>query len=280
MGTPSHDTLQAGSKDLAAEASELRKEIIRAFNSCGGGHYGGSLSVIDIVLTLYRKFLRVSPKDPHDPVRDRFILSKGHAAMAYYAVLRKLGFAREPLETYGKFGSVYEGHPDMTTIPGIDFNTGSLGQGLSVGIGMAIALRGTGARVWVVLGDGECQEGQVWEAAMQAARYRIDNICAVIDCNKHQEWGWNYDKTLNNDPVQDIHKKWSAFGWHVLEVDGHDHDALSAAFGEATLLKGLPTLIIANTVKGKGVPMMETDPERFHCTEMTVQEKTEIDKLL
>lgn len=272
--------IQAGSETLAAEALGLRKEIIQAFNSCGGGHYGGSLSVIDIVLTLYRKILRVNPHNPLDPDRDRFILSKGHAAMAYYAVLRKLGFTNAPLETYGKFGSVYEGHPDMTSIDGVDFNTGSLGQGLSAGLGMAIALRKTGSRVWVVLGDGECQEGQVWEAAMQASRYKTDNLCAIVDFNKHQEWGWNYDKSIDNDPVQQIQQKWKAFGWHVLETDGHDHESLARAFDEAIQTKGLPTLIVAHTVKGKGVPMMEQDPVRFHCAEMTIQEQMETDKLL
>lgn len=280
MGNTPQVTVQPGNQTLSAESLALRKEIVLAFNNCGGGHYGGSLSVIDIILTLYRKVLRVSVEDPHNPQRDRFILSKGHAAMAYYSVLRKLGFVNEPLETYGKFGSAYEGHPDMSTIPGIDFNTGSLGQGISVGLGMAISLSGSGSRVWVVLGDGECQEGQVWEAAMQASRYGVDNLCAIVDYNKHQEWGWNYDRSIDNNPVQNIHQKWLAFGWYVIETDGHNHTALLETFEEAAQVKGKPVLIIAHTIKGKGIPMMEADPERFHCTEMTAQEKEEANRYL
>jgi transketolase len=197
--------------------------------------------------------------------RDRLILSKGHAAIALYAVLRRLGFFTAPLGSCGKAGSPLEGHPDMTQLAGIDFSTGSLGQGLSVGLGMALARRGTPAQIWVVLGDGECQEGQVWEAAMLAARLRADNLHAVIDANGFQEWGFTQDAGAPAPPVEDLARKWSAFGWRVEEVDGHDHDALAAAFSAALAANGRPTVTIARTVKGKGSPIIEADPIRFHC---------------
>lgn len=251
---------------LEEEARELRKTILEALFACGGGHYGGSLSVVDLILTLYRNHLRVSPLAPHDPSRDRFILSKGHAAMALYAVLGRLGFFEQPLASYGKVGSPLEGHPDMTVLPGIDFSTGSLGQGLSVGLGMALAL-GRGPRVWVVLGDGECQEGQVWEAAMLAARLGAANLTAVVDANGFQEWGWPAAQQGGvPEPVPELARKWAAFGWRVLEADGHDHEALSATFRLAEASEERPCVVIARTVKGKGLPAIEADPVRFHCT--------------
>lgn len=257
---------------LALEARELRRTILEALLACGGGHYGGSLSVLDLILTLYRRHLRVSPADPRDPGRDRFILSKGHSAMALYAVLQRLGFFDVPLATYGEAGSPLEGHPDMTVLPGIDFSTGSLGQGLSAGLGMALALRRRGPRVWVVLGDGECQEGQVWEAALLAARTGIDNLTAVVDANGFQEWGWAGTGDGRPDPVPDLPAKWAAFGWRVLEVDGHDHDALDEVFRRAVAERGRPSVVIAHTVKGKGVPEIEADPVRFHCVTIEADE--------
>jgi transketolase len=261
---------------LAQEARELRRTILEALLACGGGHYGGSLSVLDLILTLYRRHLRVSPADPRDAERDRFILSKGHSAMALYAVLQRLGFFDVPLATYGEAGSPLEGHPDMTVLPGIDFSTGSLGQGLSAGLGMALALRGasreTGPRVWVVLGDGECQEGQVWEAALLAARTGADNLTAVIDANGFQEWGWAGTGEGKPEPVPDLPAKWAAFGWRVLEVDGHDHDALDAVFRRAAAERGRPCVVVAHTVKGKGVPEIEADPVRFHCVTIEADE--------
>jgi transketolase len=260
---------------LEEEARELRRTIVEALFACGGGHYGGSLSVLDLILTLYRRHLRVSPAAPLDPLRDRFILSKGHSAMALYAVLQRLGFLDLPLAAYGTLGSGLEGHPDMTALPGVDFSTGSLGQGLSVGLGMALALRGLGPRVWVVLGDGECQEGQVWEAAMLAARLGLGNLTAVIDANGYQEWGWAAAtagvEAVDDapEPVPHLARKWAAFGWRVLTVDGHDHEALSATFRLAAAGLGrpaVPTAVLAHTVKGKGLPAAEADPLRFHCT--------------
>lgn len=257
---------------LEEEAQELRRTILEALFACGGGHYGGSLSVLDLILTLYRRHLRVSPENPADPNRDRFILSKGHSAMALYAVLQRLGFFSHSLAAYGTTGSPLEGHPDMTVLPGIDFSTGSLGQGLAAGLGMALALRGRGPRVWVVLGDGECQEGQVWEAAMLAARCGADNLVAVVDANGFQEWGWSAGEVGTPEPVPEIARKWAAFGWHVLEVDGHDHKALSETFRLAESTRSRPCAVIARTVKGKGIRAIESDPIRFHCTTIGADE--------
>jgi transketolase len=261
---------------LAAEAVELRREIIEALYSCGGGHYGGSLSVLDLILVLYRRILKIYPDNPQHPNRDRFILSKGHSSIALYAVLRKLGFFRYPLAEYGQYGSPLEGHPDMTVLEGIDFSTGSLGQGLSVGLGMALALRGMDQHVWVVLGDGECQEGQVWEAAMLAARYRVERLHAVIDVNKFQEWGWSYSPEVNSEPLEQLVQKWSSFGWRVFEVDGHDYESLTTTLLSAAALKDQPSIVIAKTVKGKGYPTIEADPTRFHCTTVSAQEHEEL----
>lgn len=261
--SPSVET-EAGRFDgLAREAAEVRRDIVDALYAAKGGHYGGSLSVADILLTLYRTF-----------DGDRIILSKGHAAIALYAVLSRIGRIDAPLSDYASFGSPLEGHPDMTALSAVDFSTGSLGQGLAVGLGMAIALRGTGSRVWVVLGDGECQEGQVWETAMLAARVEAESLVAVVDVNGFQEWGWS--ASLAPDPVPDIARKWAAFGWNVIEVDGHDHEALAAAYDEAAANVGAPSVILARTTKGKGVPLIERDPVRFHCTTVTDLEHAEI----
>lgn len=259
-----------GELALRDEARLLRRDIVDALYRTGGGHYGGSLSVIDLLLTLYRRQLRISPAAPRDPGRDRLILSKGHAAIALYAVLHRLGYFDEPLDHYASVGSRLEGHPDMTRLPGVDFSSGSLGQGLSVAIGAALALRGTGQRVWVVLGDGECQEGQVWEAAMLAAQRGLDHLYAVVDHNCFQEWGWG------GAPVPAIADKWRAFGWRVREVDGHDVDALEAAYAAMTQTAGAPSLLVAHTVKGKGVPMIEAAPQRFHCDAVTDDEHAAI----
>ena len=271
---------------LAEEATLLRREIVESLYQSGGGHYGGSLSVIDLLLTLYRRQLRVAPAVPRHPGRDRLILSKGHAAIALYAVLRRLGYFMDPLGSYGSFDSPLEGHPDMTRLPGVDFSTGSLGQGLSIGIGAALAVRSTEQRVWVVLGDGECQEGQIWEAAMLAAQVRLGNLHVVIDHNRFQEWGWNRPETAGTAeadarplPIDRMADKWQAFGWRVLEVDGHDFDALERAFRDAAG-RGVhdlgPSVVIAHTLKGKGVPMIEADPVRFHCGAVTAAEHEEI----
>jgi transketolase len=268
---------------LAAEAAALRREILHALYDCGGGHYGGTLSVLDIVLTLYRCQLRVSRQRLDDPLRDRLILSKGHAALALYAVQRHLGFYDHPLAGYGTAASPLEGHPDVAELPEVEFSTGSLGQGLSVGVGMALALReqapetapSSVPRVWVVLGDGECQEGQVWEAAMLGARLGLTNLIAVVDANGYQEYGWASQG--EPCPVPDLPAKLRAFGWRVTEVDGHDHGALARLFDQITAASnkpesGRPAAVVAHTVKGKGVPLAEADPLRFHCTTVTRDE--------
>jgi transketolase len=272
---------------LPDEAAVLRRDIVDALYRAGGGHYGGSLSVIDVLLTLYRRELRVVPAAPRHPGRDRLILSKGHAAIALYAVLRHLGYFADPLAGYASFASPLEGHPDMTRLPGVDFSTGSLGQGLSVGIGAALAVRSTGQRVWVVLGDGECQEGQIWEAAMLAAQASVGNLHVVVDHNRFQEWGWNRPAGAARadappppppPPIDRLVDKWRAFGWRVLEVDGHDFDALERVLREAGGADACapPSVVIAHTLKGKGVSLIEADPMRFHCCAVTVAEHAEI----
>jgi transketolase len=255
---------------LTEEATTIRREIVEALYACGGGHYGGSLSVVDILLALYRCQLRIPPAGVDDPTRDRLLLSKGHAALALYAVQRRVGFYAHALDGYGRASSPLQGHPDVSMLPAVEFSTGSLGQGLAVGLGMALALRGTGPRVWVILGDGECQEGQVWETAMLAARYGVDNVTAIVDVNGFQECGWT--PPLDPAPVPALDAKLTAFGWHVLTVDGHDHDALARTYAAATRIGGRPTAILARTVKGKSVPCVEADPVRYHCTTVTAAE--------
>ncbi|WDE09316.1 transketolase [Thalassomonas viridans] len=263
------------SQSLAEEVYELKGEILKTLYAAGGGHYGGCLSVIDILVVLYRYKLRINPAVPEHAARDRFILSKGHAAVALYAVLQKLGYFQDNLLDYSLFGSALEGHPDMLTVPGIDFSSGSLGQGVSVGLGMALSLPRDN-NVWVVLGDGECQEGQIWESAMLACNTAVSNLKVIVDCNKHQEWGWAERNGEKPAPVSDMVEKWRAFGWHVVECDGHDHRALMAAMDEVDAHSGQPAVIIAHTVKGKGVVAIEKDPVRFHCGTVTEIEHYQI----
>jgi transketolase len=269
-------SVQRSDTPLAEESRELRRDIVQTLYATGGGHYGGCLSVIDLLLALYRRVLRVNPWQPRDSTRDRLILSKGHAALAHYAVLRRLGFFEESLQRYASFGSILEGHPDMLTVPGVDFSTGSLGQGLSVGVGMAHAMRHADARVWVVLGDGECQEGQVWEAAMLAGMCGLGRLHAIVDHNRFQEWGWNAGADGVTPPVLELAEKWRAFGWRVIECDGHDFEALDRAIAVATAPSLQPSVILAATVKGRGVPMCEADPKRFHCDAVNEQEHAAI----
>jgi transketolase len=261
-----------GNLSLYDEAAALRRDVIEALYASGGGHYGGSLSVVDALLVLYRRVLRVAPAVPRHPDRDRFILSKGHAAIALYAVLRRVGFFTEPLSGYGRVGSRLEGHPDMATLPGVDFSTGSLGQGLAVGLGMAMAVRDADRHVWVVLGDGECQEGQVWETAMLASRYRVGNLHAVVDLNGFQECGWPAPHPPNTPPVDNLARRWESFGWRVWHVDGHDHRSLCRVFGAAAAVSACPTVVLSRSRKGKGFPLIEAHPLRFHCTTVTDEE--------
>jgi transketolase len=246
----------ASNEDLTAVAKRLRRHIVTMIGKAGSGHPGGSLSAVEIVTTLYWKVMRHKPTDPHWADRDRFVLSKGHAAPMLYAVLAECGyFPVSELTTLRQMDSRLQGHADRTATPGIEMSAGSLGQGLSFSIGMALAgrLDAQGYRVYVLLGDGECDEGQVWEGAMAAAHYKLDNLTAIVDNNGLQIDGWNRD-VMNLDPLS---RKWEAFGWHVIEVDGHDFNQLFNAFEKAKTVKGQPTIIIAHTIKGKGVSFME-----------------------
>jgi transketolase len=228
----------------------------------GSGHLGGSLSAADILVALFFGEMRAPAADSCTLDRDRFILSKGHGAPAYYAVLARLGyFPREELFTLRQFGSILQGHPDSGCTPGVEIPTGSLGQGLSIANGLALAARlhGHGSRVYVLMGDGEVQEGQIWEAAMTASHYKLDNLVGILDRNRLQIDGHTAE-VMNLEPIAD---KWRAFGWHTLEVDGHDIGALQAAFGACKRAQGVPSIIIAHTVKGKGVSIFEGQ-KKYH----------------
>jgi transketolase len=251
---------------LAAIARECRVQIIRMITHAGSGHPGGSNSVIDMLVTLYfDDRVRVDPKRPDWPDRDRVILSKGHAVPALYAVMARAGFFPESqLITLRKLGSPLQGHPDRTALPGIEAATGSLGQGLSISLGEALGLRmsGSPAGVYCILGDGEIQEGQVWEAAMSGPKlgqptHPLDNLTVILDYNKIQLDDF-VAKVLDLEPVV---AKWQAFGWPVIEINGHQIDQIGKALDQAEATKGTPTLVVAHTVKGKGVSFMENQPE-------------------
>jgi transketolase len=243
-------------KELEDKARILRRHIIQMISAAGSGHPGGSLSAADIVAALYFQELRLDPARPDWPDRDRFVLSKGHAAPVLYAALAERGFFPvEELKGLRRLGSRLQGHPDMSKVPGVEMSTGSLGQGLSAANGMALAARldGREYRVYVLLGDGEIQEGQVWEAAMAAAHYKLDNVTALLDHNGYQIDG-PVREIMSPEPVAD---KWRAFGWHVIEIDGHSMDQILGALAEARATRGRPTMVVAETVKGRGVSFME-----------------------
>ncbi len=237
-------------------ANEVRKDIVTAVHSAKAGHPGGSLSAADIFTYLYFEEMNIDPKDPRKPDRDRFVLSKGHTAPGLYAALAEKGFfPKEDLKTLRHTGSYLQGHPDMKSIPGVDMSSGSLGQGISTAVGMAIAAKisNDDYRVYTLLGDGEIQEGQVWEASMLAAHHKLDNLVVIVDNNNLQIDG---DISEVNSPYP-IDKKFEAFNFHVINIDGNDFDQIDAAFKEARTVKGKPTAIIAKTLKGKGVSFME-----------------------
>ena len=242
--------------ELKKTANEIRKGIIEAVHSAKSGHPGGSLSAADIYTYLYFEEMNIDPADPKKADRDRFVLSKGHTAPGYYSALAHRGFFPvEDLKTLRKTGSYLQGHPDMKHIPGVDMSSGSLGQGISAAVGMAISakLSGDSFRVYTLLGDGEIQEGQVWEASMLAAHRKLDNLVVIVDNNNLQIDGAISDV---NSPYP-IDKKFEAFNFNVINIDGHDFDAIRAAFKEARETKGCPTAIIAKTIKGKDVSFME-----------------------
>ena len=245
---------------LMKTANEVRKGIVTSVHSAKAGHPGGSLSAADLFTYLYFEELNVDPKDPKKADRDRFVLSKGHTAPGLYAALAEKGFfPKEDLITLRHTGSYLQGHPDMKCIPGVDMSSGSLGQGVSAAVGMAIAAKisGDDYRVYTLLGDGEIQEGQVWEAAMLASHHKLDNLLVIVDNNNLQIDG---EITKVNSPYP-IDKKFEAFNFHVINIDGNDFDQIDAAFKEAKSVKGRPTVIIAKTVKGKGVSFMEGKAE-------------------
>lgn len=245
-------------------ARQVRLDIIEMLYRAGSGHLGGSLSATDILVALFFAEMRTKSGDACWPHRDRFILSKGHGAPALYAVLSRLGyFAREELLTLRQFGSMLQGHPDSGCTPGVEIPTGSLGQGLSIANGLALAsrLNGSDGRIYVLMGDGEIQEGQIWEAAMSAAHYGLDNLMAIVDRNRLQIDG----RTAEVMSLEPLPEKWQAFGWHTLEVDGHNIPQLLKAFQTCRGVSGRPSVIIAHTVKGKGVSIFE-DKAKYHGT--------------
>jgi len=257
--------------DLPALARQARWEVIKTVTAAKAGHVGGPLSMMDLLIGLYFKELRIRPEEPQWPDRDRFILSKGHAAVGLYAVLALRGFLPvEELATFDKGDSRLQGHPDVTRLPGVDASTGSLGQGLSVGVGMALGanLSGKDFHTWVLLGDGEIQEGMVWEAVQVAARYKLTNLTAIVDRNGLQQFGLPStsetamtDRGDRRDPWfgVDLAAVFQAFGWRVVEIDGHDYDQIANAYqlARAGDFNNRPTVLIAHTVKGKGLSLAE-----------------------
>lgn len=242
---------------------DLRENVVDMIVEGKGGHIGGDMSVIDILISLYLKNMNVSPANINDPNRDRFVMSKGHSVEAYYAVLAKAGFfdIKEMSSQFSKFGSKYIGHPN-NKIPGIEMNSGSLGHGLPVCVGMALAGKkdDKNYRVYTVLGDGELAEGSNWEAVMAAGHYHLDNLCAIVDRNRLQISG-NTEEVMSHDILND---RFKSFNWHVIEINGHDFDELDGAFEEAKNTKDRPTMIIANTIKGYGSSVMENKANWHH----------------
>jgi transketolase len=245
--------------DLRKKAKELRREILRTICKGGGGHIPASLSIVEILAVLYHDILNVDPGNPKEPNRDRFILSKGHAGVALYAILADRGFFdKKHLETFGKRGTILGGHPDMHKVPGVEASTGALGHGFPFGVGVALAgkIDRKNCRVFVLVGDGECQEGSVWEAALFAPQHKLDKLTVIVDYNKLQALD-KLDKIVSLDPLAE---KWKSFGWEVKEVDGHNISRLQNIFKSLPFVPGKPNLIIAHTIKGKGVSFMENVP--------------------
>ena len=248
-----------GNEQFEKIAAKIRIDVIRAVHNAGSGHPGGSLSAADIVTALYFREMNIDPEHPDMEDRDKFILSKGHAGPVQYAALAERGYYPvEDMMSLRKLGSIFQGHPNMHKVPGIEMSTGSLGQGISASVGMALAnkMDGKKGRVYTLLGDGEIQEGIVWEAAMSAAHYGLDNLCAILDWNGLQIDGKNDDVMT----VKPVDEKFAAFGWNVVVIDGHNFDEIFAALDNARACKGKPTVIIAKTHKGQGVSFMADNP--------------------
>ena len=247
-------------KALKKIALEVRKDIIEAVYSAKSGHPGGSLSIADILTVLYFNQMNIDEEKPDDPNRDRLVLSKGHACTTLYSVLAEKGyFDKEDLKTFRKLGSPLQGHPDMNKVLGIDMTTGSLGQGLSASVGMAIAskMNKAGCKIYCILGDGEIEEGQIWEAAMSASKYKLDNLCVILDNNNLQIDG----EIEKGGGMNNITEKFLSFGFNVVNINGHNIDEIIDAITTAKQTKGKPTIIIAKTIKGKGVSFMENKAE-------------------
>ena len=255
---------------LKSLARTIRVDILTMLNKAHSGHTGGSLSAVDILVSLYFYKMRHNPQNPQWPDRDRFVLSKGHGAPALYAILARSGyFDLSELMNLRKLGSILQGHPDMKATPGVDISTGSLGQGLSMANGMALALKldKRPSRVYALMGDGENQEGQIWEAAMAAAHYKLDNVCGILDHNGLQIDG-PVNEIMRIEPIAD---KWACFGWEVFRVNGHDFQEIISALNKAETVKNKPSLIVARTVKGKGVSFFEGKVE-YHGVPPTDEE--------
>ena len=267
----SHDNrFDLSTTELKEIAKKLRRHVITMTATAGSGHPGGSLSAADIITALYFKVLRHSPQNPQWPDRDRFILSKGHAAPILYAALAETGyFPVAELETLRKLNSHLQGHADRKFTRGVEMSSGSLGMGLSFAIGVALAARldSKAYRTYVLLSEGECEEGQTWEAALSAAQFKLDNLTAIVDYNGIQLSGWIRD-IMNLEPFTE---KWQAFGWHTIDIDGHDFDQILSAYQEAEKIKGKPIVIVAHTIKGKGVSFMENNVA-FHGKAPTREE--------
>ena len=250
-------------ENLKALSYELRKNVVDMIVEGKGGHIGGDMSVIDVLVQLYFAEMNISPENADDPDRDRFVMSKGHAVESLYAVLAEKGFfpIEQVIKEFSKFGSNFIGHPN-NKLPGIEMNSGSLGHGLPVCVGMALAgkMNQKDYRVYTVMGDGELAEGSVWEAAMAGKQYKLDNLCAIVDRNRLQISGCTEDVMAHDSQIE----RWSSFGWHVISVNGNDFDELAKAFAEARTVKGKPSVIIANTVKGCGSEIMENKANWHH----------------
>lgn len=268
--------------NLSALAYELREDVLDLVTAGKAGHIGGDMSVMEILTELYFEQMRIDPEDPENPDRDMFVMSKGHSVEAYYAVLARKGFfsMEEAKKTFNQFGTKFIGHPN-NKLPGIEMNSGSLGHGLPVSVGMALAekMDGKSGRVYTVMGDGELAEGSVWEGAMAASHYRLDNLCAVVDRNYLQISGGTEEVMAQDN----LHDRFAAFGWNVIDVeDGNSIDCLREAFEQAKARKGKPTVIIANTVKGKGSPVMENKAGWHHkvpSEEERAQIRADLDKV-
>jgi transketolase len=249
--------------ELRQLSDRARELIVRTIHTAGAGHLGGPLSATDLLISLYFDRMNIDPAQPRAEDRDRFILSKGHSSIALYVVLALRGYLPiDELVSFDQIDSRLQGHPDMNKLLGLDMSTGSLGQGLSPGVGMALGgrLRGAPFRTWVMLGDGELQEGQIWEAAFTASRYELDTLTAIVDYNRLPQFGWPQTGGFSREsPIDDPAAKFRAFGWHTVECDGHDHESIRQAFDAAEEHTGQPTCIVANTVKGKGISFMEGD---------------------